>query len=109
MTLLEFKKLVRTEFGSDLRRMTPANVRDFLNRVELDGARKPKRGAKFQINEPEQTYEGIIRDFFFRVLDMPPEQAVIHLWVYSLEMTLESLSDIEAAKFEKLFAEFIAE
>jgi hypothetical protein len=105
VTLQEFKKLVRTEFGADLRHMTPANVREFLERVQVDGAVEERRAGAFRINEPERTYEGIVRDFYARVLEMPSDEAVIHLWVYSLEMTVDSLSELEAARFEKLFAE----
>ena len=99
MTLQEFRKRVRQEFGGDLRYMTPANVREFLDRVqpEVDGGLAP--ASRFYLDEPEGTYEGIVRDFLRGVLDMPSDQAVIRLWLYSLELTISSVSEIEAEKF----------
>jgi hypothetical protein len=104
VTLLEFRALVRREFGGDLRYMTPANVREFLDRVQpsVDGS-LPASG-RFHLDEPEGTYEGILRDFLRQVLEMPAEQAVIRLWLYSLEMTIAGVSEIEAEKFRALFA-----
>ncbi len=103
MTLYEFRKLVRSEFGTDLRHMTPANVREFLDRVqnEVDGSGTPRR---FTLNEPERTYEGILRDFLKSALDMPTDQAVIRLWLYCLELATANLSDLEAERFRELFA-----
>jgi uncharacterized SAM-dependent methyltransferase len=106
VTLQEFRKLVRREFGGDLGNMTPSNVRDFLDRVQprfdAPGGVVPRR---IKLNEPEKTYEAIVRDFLQQVLEMPAEQAVIRLWLYSLEMTIASVSDLEAEKFRHLFAQ----
>lgn len=104
MTLQDFRSLVRHEFGGDLRHMTPANVREFLARVQprIEGE-YPQQG-RIYLNESEGTYEAIVRDFLRQVLEMPSEQAVIRLWLYSLEMTAANLSDLEAEKFRKLFA-----
>ena len=105
MTLQEFRKLVRTEFGGDLGNMTPANVREFLDRVQPT-VETPYGGAhRIKLNEPEQTYEGIVRDFLKQVLEMPTDQAVIRLWLYCLELTISSVSDVEAEKFRQLFAQ----
>lgn len=102
MTLDEFRKLVRSQFGADLRHMTPANVREFLDLVHMHES--PDVSGKFYINEPERTFEGIVRDFLRQMLDMPADQAVIRLWLYSLEMTVDSVNEIESGKFERLFA-----
>lgn len=101
--------MVRREFGGDLRYMTPANAREFLDRVQsrVDSGYNP--GGRIYLDEPEGTYEGILRDFLRQVLDMPQDQAVIRLWLYSLEMTIGSVSDIEAEKFRTLFAELTAD
>jgi hypothetical protein len=109
VTLTDFRRLVHQEFGGDLRHMTPANVRDFLSRVQPRIEGEYPTPGRVQLNEPEGTYEGIVRDFLRRVLDMPPEQAIIRLWLYSLEMTMASVSDLEAEKFQKLFAHLLAE
>jgi hypothetical protein len=105
VTLQEFRKLVRHEFGGDLGNMTPANVRDFLDRVQPRVDAPHGLPRRIQLNEPEQTYEGIVRDFLQQVLEMPADQAVIRLWLYSLEMTIASVSDLEAEKFRHLFAQ----
>ena len=96
--------MVRSEFGTDLRHMTPANVREFLDRVHdrVDGP--AGLGGRFYLNEPERTYEGIVRDFLQQSLEMPADQAVIRLWLYCLEMVSASVIDLETEKFERLFA-----
>lgn len=108
MTLQEFRKLVRKEFGGDLSYMTPANVREFLDLVQPRVDDYTPRG-RIHLNEPENTYEGILRDFLRKVLEMPPEEAVIRLWLYSLEMTISSVSEVEAEKFQKLFAQLMSD
>jgi hypothetical protein len=109
VTLHEFRNLVRREFGGDLRYMTPSNARDFLDRVQSRVDAAPPAGERITLNEPEASYEGIVHDFLLRVLEMPPDQAVIRLWLYSLEMTLAGINEIEAERFRKLFAELGAE
>lgn len=105
MTLQEFRKLVRTEFGGDLGNMTPSNVREFLDRVQPQVDSPGGLPGRIRLNEPEKTYEAIVRDFLQQVLEMPADQAVIRLWLYSLEMTIASVSDLEAEKFRQLFAQ----
>jgi len=104
VTLQEFRKLVRREFGGDLRYMTPANVREFLDRVQpaVDGT--PRPGERFLLDEKENSYEAIVRDFLGQVLEMPSDEAVIRLWLYSLELTLASVNEMEAERFRRLFA-----
>lgn len=112
MTLQEFRKLVRQQFGGDLRHMTPANVREFIERVqpEVDSPPSPATSnGRVYLNEPVSTYEGILRDFLARVLEMPSDKAVIRLWLYSLEFTNASVADLEEEKFQKLFASILAD
>lgn len=109
MTLQEFRKLVRSEFGGDLRYMTPANVRDFLDRVQPQVEGSHTSSGIIYLNEPENSYEAILRDFLKKVLEMPSDQAVIRLWLYSLELTIAGVSELEAEKFQRLFAELGAE
>lgn len=104
MTLQEFRKLVRNEFGTDLRHMTPANVREFLDRVQDRVEDEAASGGRIVLNEPEGTYEAIVRDFLKNSLELPPDQAVIRLWLYCLELATASLSDVEAERFQRLFA-----
>jgi hypothetical protein len=109
VTLQEFRRLVRTEFGGDLRHMTPANARDFLNRVQtqIEGVHSPD--GRIYLNEPEWTYEGIVRDFLRQALELPSDQAVIRLWLYCLELATSGISEVEAEKFERLFAQLVAD
>ncbi len=103
MTLSAFRQMVRAEFGADLHRMTPANVREFLDRIQLSAA--PGDGPrKFVIEEKELTYEGILRDFLAQILEMPPDQAVIRLWLYALEVSSASVVELEGDRLERLFA-----
>ncbi len=109
MTLNDFRRLVRKEFGGDLGLMTPANVREFLDRVSDTLTPESAPGKRIHLNEPEGTYEAIVRDFLRQSLDMPSDQAVIRLWIYCLELTMASVSEIEAEKFRGLFAGLGAE
>lgn len=108
MTLKDFRKLVRTQFGGDLSRMTPANVREFLDNMQpqVDGSRNPN--GRIQLNEPEGSYEAIVRDFLRSTLDLPTEQAVVVLWLYCLELASASVTDLEAERFRKLFEQVSA-
>lgn len=108
MTLQDFRKLVRKEFGGDLRYMTPANVSDFLIRVQSRVEAGEPSNGRIVLDEPEHTYEGIVRDFLWQALELPPEQAVIRLWLYSLELTQVSINELEESKFERLFARMAA-
>jgi hypothetical protein len=106
VTLPEFRRMVRKEFGPNLQHITPANVREFLDRVQTPTPAPPGgSGQRYLIEETEPTYEAILRDFLRQTLDMPSDQAVIRLWLYSLEMTVASVSEVEAEKFRQLFAE----
>jgi hypothetical protein len=105
LTLQEFRKLVRSEFGGDLRYMTPANAREFLVRVQGSPV---ANGDRILLNEPEQTYEGIVRSYLADALELPAEQAVIRLWLFSLELASASVNEMEEEKFQKLFARLSA-
>jgi hypothetical protein len=107
LTLQEFRNLVRREFGGDLRYMTPANARDFLDRVQTQVDAAP--GQRVHLNETELTYEGIVRDFLGEALDMPADQAVIYLWVFCLELATASISEVEEEKFQRLFGRLTAD
>src|SRR5687768_16564697 len=100
--------MVRSEFGTDLRHMTPANIREFLDRVQPQVDTPPRpNGGRIHLRETESSYEGILRDFFQRVLEMPSDQAVILLWLYALEMASASVTDLESERLHALFAGMI--
>jgi len=104
VTLPEFRRLVQLEFGGDLGHMTPANAREFLDRVQTHAAVGEGPARRFHLNEPEGTYEAIVRDFLRQSLTMPPDEAVIRLWLYCLELASSHLSEVESEKFHRLFA-----
>lgn len=104
MTLRDFRQLVHSEFGSDLSRMTPANVREFLDRVQGTVA-PPDANGRYHLNEPERTYEGILRDFLRQSLEVPPEQAVIRLWLHCLELSVAGVAEVERDRLHRLFAQ----
>ncbi|MBM3460024.1 MAG: hypothetical protein FJX77_16000, partial [Armatimonadetes bacterium] len=100
MTLQQFRQLVRQEFGEGLRHMTPSNVREFIDQVE-NRVEPPVRNARgrFVLNEDGRSYEGIVHDFLYRTLELPPEQAVIRLWLFTLELANATVNELEAEKF----------
>jgi hypothetical protein len=102
MKLEDFKRELRAEFGPMLENATPANVREFLDRLserEFHGRLQPR----IELNEPIGTYEGIVRDFFVRVLDMPPADAVILLWTMAFELSFSQLEGHLAPQLDALF------
>jgi hypothetical protein len=108
VTLQEFRRIVAREFGPELRRMTPANVRDFLDRVQPQVDGSDMLVERIFLNEPQQTYEGIVRDFLLQALEMPSDQAVIRLWLYCLELIMAGVTDLEEERFQRLFAQLTA-
>lgn len=100
MTLAEFRRRVHEEFGPDLEHMTPANVREFLEKLQREG--KPP-GGRYALNESKNSYEAILRDFFRQTLDVPPEQAVIPLWTLALELAYADLREVIADHIGRLF------
>jgi hypothetical protein len=100
--LAEFKRRVYAEFGPNLEHVTPANVREFLDRAHVELA-AVESGARFVIDEPATSYEEILRDFFSRVLDMPHETAIVALWMLALELSFAGVRDVWAERFEPLF------
>ncbi len=107
MTLPEFRELVREEFGPRLERATPANVRDFLDRMQLRLHRDANEGQPYVIEEESRTlnYEEIVADFFSRALDYPPDQALIMLWLLAFEQHFVMLGEDYAHRFVTIFGE----
>ena len=102
MKLDQFRKLVRAEFGVGLEHATPANVREFLGQMESDVL--PDNFAnRITLNEPCNSYEEVIRDFFARVLDRPPEEAIASLWTLSLYLAFSAIESQYADRFAPLF------
>lgn len=100
----EFRKIVRSEFGEGLAHATPANVREFLDRMESDVI--PERFSnRIVLNEPCNTYEEVIRDFFAQILEMPSDEAIVALWTLSLYLAFSAIESQYADRFAALFQE----
>jgi hypothetical protein len=102
LRLEEFRKAIRREFGENLENATPANVREFLDRVHEDVFHGHLR-APIELKETKTTYEEILRDFFARVLDFPRDEALIMLWTMAFDLSFSTLELHLADRFETLF------
>ncbi len=107
MTLAEFRELVRQEFGERLERATPANVRDFLDRMQLRLHQDSGETQTYLIDEEDRpfSYEEIVSDFFSRALDYPPEQSLIMLWLLAFEQHFAMLEEDYARRYVMIFGE----
>lgn len=102
MKLEEFRKIVRQEFGDGLKHATPANVRDFLDRVQT-GVLPDGVAHRIVIDEPCNSYEEIIKDFFAQILELPPDEAVVALWTLALDFAFASIESQYNERFAALF------
>src|SRR2546425_7562656 len=105
MTVDEFKTAIKREFGPHLEHATPVNVREFMDRLQHEDHRK-RPSERIELNESGTTYEGILKDFFARVLDFPRDQALIMLWTLAFELSFSTLEYHLADQFETLFRDF---
>ena len=107
LTVAELREMVRKEFGQRLERATPATVRDFLDRIQLEIHEESGEGSPYVIEEERtaSSYEEIIADFFSRVLDYPPEKAVILLWLLSFEQHFTTIEEDYVQRALTLFGE----
>ncbi len=102
--LAEFRDRVYREFGPNLEKATPANVRDFLDSFQ-ENAFSPKQHTRFELNESKTTYEEILKDFFVRVLDRPTDDALITLWLMAFELSFYGLEQHLSDRLQALFSE----
>jgi hypothetical protein len=103
--LEQFRKAVRREFGRNLEKATPANVRDFMERHQEDIFQNTVRGGRIELNESKTTYEDILKDFFARVLERPSDEALIMLWTLAFEMSFFNIEQHAAERLQSLFGE----
>src|SRR2546430_148213 len=94
-----FRRAVRKEFGHNLEKATPANVRDFMDRHQ-DQLFDNSPGHRFVLNEPKTTYEEILKDFFVRVLERPSDEALILLWTLAFEMSFFNIEQHAAERLQ---------
>ncbi|MBW3622402.1 MAG: hypothetical protein KY468_03220 [Armatimonadetes bacterium] len=104
MKLDEFRKRVFQEFGTDLNNATPANVRDFLDRMQLsDFATQRAQNPRVSLNDPSRSYEEIVKDTFAKILKLPAEEAVPLLWVIAFELSFSVIEYQYGEALETLF------
>jgi hypothetical protein len=103
VTLDEFRQRVRQQFGPNMERATPENVREFLDQMqqELD---PHAPGSPLDLDETETSYEAILRAFFSEILETPRDQAIIQLWLLSLELAFADLRDTIEQEISPLFS-----
>jgi hypothetical protein len=100
--LSDFKNLVRSEFGQGLQNATPANVREFLDKMQEE-VFQGKKIERIEINETATTYEEVIKDFFNRILDAPQDEAIVALWALALDLSFAAIEYQYAERFASLF------
>jgi hypothetical protein len=98
----EFRNLVRSEFGQNLKHATPGNVREFLDRIENEVFSEQVTN-RIVLNEPCTSYEEVIKDFFTQMLELPPEEAVVGLWALALDLAFASIESQYTDRFSSLF------
>lgn len=104
MRLEDFKETVRQAFGEDLHRASPATVREFLDRLHEDAHRAHREPAdRFELDEPARSYEEVMRSFFVRVLDLPPDEAIVMLWTVALDLSYAGIAARDAQLIGHLF------
>lgn len=108
MTLEQFRRRVREQFGPGMERATPENVREFLDRMQTElapGASLSPPGGPYELSEAETetSYEAILRSFFSGILDAPSDQAIIQLWLLALELAFADLRDTIEEEISPLF------
>jgi len=96
--------MVLKEFGKNLRHATPGNVREFLDRMQVD-ALGPNLKGRIVLEERASTYEEIIKDFFAKTLELPKDEAIILLWMLAFDFAFAAIEIQQAERFEPLFGE----
>lgn len=104
MDLDEFKGLIENEFGGHLEHATPGNVRDFLDRMQLN-VLGPQLKGRIVLEEHASSYEEVVKDFFAKVLEFPREEALMLLWLLSFDLVFSAIELQHAEKFRTLFRE----
>ena len=102
--LAQFRRRVQQEFGLNLEKATPANVRDFMDNYQDDIMPVNARG-RIELNESKTTYEEILKDFFARILERPTEEALILLWLMAFEMSFYTIEQHVSDRFQSLFGD----
>ncbi|MCS6919213.1 MAG: hypothetical protein NZM28_05545 [Fimbriimonadales bacterium] len=105
MRLDEFKQRIEAEFGPNLKNATPANVREFLDRLQQEAWEDQRRHSeRYEMPiENARTYEEVMKEFFVDVLDLPAEKAVMLLWTLALDLTFAAIEHQYSEVLDPLF------
>ncbi len=103
--LAQFREAVQRQFGRNLEKATPANVREFMGRRQEELLSRETPGGRIEINESKTTYEEILKDFFIRVLDKPTDEALIMLWSLAFDLSFFNIEQHAAERLQSLFPE----
>jgi len=103
--LKEFREAVQREFGRNLEKATPANVREFMDNYQ-EGVFQAAPRMRLELNETKTTYEEILKDFFMRVLERPSDEALIMLWLMALEMSFFTIEQHVSDRLQSFFGDF---
>ena len=105
MQLSEFKQRVEAEFGPRLENATPANVREFLDRLQQEAWEYQRRASgRYEMPvENARTYEEVMKEFFMDVLELPAERAVMLLWTLALDLTFAAIEHQYSEMLDPLF------
>lgn len=110
MDIERFREEVHTEFGTRMEHATPAHVRRFLCRIYSAIDKEEIGPNHFAIpREDASNYEQVVNEFFARVLDLPPDQAVVLLWMFAGEMFYARLGEQYTQDLSDLFTFEITE
>jgi hypothetical protein len=99
----EFKQRVRVAFGEDLRRASPATVREFLDSLDVSIPLTLRGDSRIVIEETAKSYEEVMRTFFSRVLDQPSDRAAQLLFVVALDLCYAVIESHDADRIGHLF------
>ena len=104
--LQEFRIAVRKQFGRNLEKATPSNVREFMDRYQEEVFQNSfAKEKRIELNETKTTYEEILNDFFVKVLDHPTEEALIMLWTLAFDLSFFNIEQHAAQRLHSLFGD----
>jgi hypothetical protein len=104
--LQEFRIAVRKQFGRNLEKATPSNVREFMDRYQEEVFQNSfAKEKRIELNETKTTYEEILKDFFVKVLDHPTEEALIMLWTLAFDLSFFNIEQHAAQRLHSLFGD----
>ena len=116
MNIAEFKQRVRDAFGPQMENATPANVREFLDSIARERWQEEKAARRIAhpdlpnppVDIPRAdtfSYEDILRRFFADALAAPHDEALIHLWLLSLDLAYAGVEEQAEYELGPLFAD----